>query len=434
MARPLVPAEIGTRNSSLKLLVRAVAVLLVALPFVAIALVLMCFEDQPLVSGSVQLTPQDIEKAKRILGEHDPRKAGPGGLQKVTIEERDFETTLNYAASRVGGHGIARVALRPGSVWLRATVEVPRSPIGRYVNVDAVLLETGALPRFDRLKIGHVTFPPSFGDWLLREGARRAVATERGGLAADVVKDVSIGDKRLTVTYQWNDAIIERARAVLVAPDDQARFRVYHDRLIEVVAQAPNKVSLATLMPPLFLLALDRGATGDIVREMRAAIIVLTFYANGKGLGEIVAAARQWPQPARRTVTLAGRDDFPKHFLISAAIAAEAGTPLADAIGVYKEIDDSRGGSGFSFNDIGADRAGTRFGETASRSPERARKLARALAAGVKESDFMPDVSDLPEFMQEPEFVRRYGGVGGSGYNKMMATIETRVAALPALR
>ena len=46
----------------------------------------------------------------------------------------------------------------------------------------------------------------------------------------------------------------------------------------------------------------------------------------------------------------------------------------------------------------------------------------------------MPDVSDLPEFMQEAEFKRRYGGVGGAGYNKMMATIEARVASRPLLR
>jgi len=417
----------------LKVLLRAVAVFLVALPLSAIALVLLCLVDRPLVSGSVQLTPQDIEKAKRIIDEHDPRNAGPDGLQTVTIEERDFETTLNYAASRIG-RGMTRVSLLPGSVWLQATVELPVSPVGRYVNIDAVLRETGEVPRFDRLKIGSVSLPAALGDWMLREGVRRVTATERGELAADVIKGVSVSDRRLTVTYQWSDALAERARAVLVAPDDQARLRAYHDRLIEVVARAPPSVSLAKLMPPLFLLALDRGAAGDIVREVRAAIIVLTFYANGKGLGEIVAAAKGWPKPARRTVTLAGRDDSPKHFLISAAIAAEAGTPLADAIGVYKEIDDSRGGSGFSFNDIGADRAGTRFGETASRSPERARKLALALAAGVKESDFMPDVSDLPEFMQEAEFKRRYGGVGGAGYDKMMAAIEARVAAVPVLR
>jgi len=37
------------------------------------------------------------------------------------------------------------------------------------------------------------------------------------------------------------------------------------------------------------------------------------------------------------------------------------GTPLADAVGLWKELADARrGGSGFSFNDIAADRAGTR--------------------------------------------------------------------------
>jgi len=162
--------------------------------------------------------------------------------------------------------------------------------------------------------------------------------------------------------------------------------------------------------------------------------VVLALYATGQPLHRLVAAATHWRQPSRRTVTLSGRSDFAKHFLVSAAIAAEAGSPLADAIGVYKEVEDSRTGSGFSFNDIGADRAGARFGEVASQSPGRARELARALASGVKESDFMPDVSDLPEFMPEAEFKRRYGGVDAPAYKDMMATIEERIAARPLLR
>jgi hypothetical protein len=187
-------------------------------------------------------------------------------------------------------------------------------------------------------------------------------------------------------------------------------------------------------MPPLFQTVLERSAGNDVSVENRAAILVLAFYVKGTGLAAIAPTAAQWPKPARRTVTLAGRDDFPKHFLISAAIAAEAGSPLADAVGLYKEVDDSRGGSGFSFNDIGADRAGTRFGEIASQSPERARKLAQALASGVQEDDFMPDVADLPEFLPEAEFKRRYGGIGGPGYKNVMATIEARVASRPLLR
>src|SRR3977135_3959325 len=94
--------RIGPGNSSLKVLLRAFVILIVALPFLAIAAVLMCFQDRPLVSRSAQLTPQDIEKAKRILDEHDPRKSGPDRLQIVAIEERDLETTLNYLVSRVG--------------------------------------------------------------------------------------------------------------------------------------------------------------------------------------------------------------------------------------------------------------------------------------------------------------------------------------------
>ena len=46
----------------------------------------------------------------------------------------------------------------------------------------------------------------------------------------------------------------------------------------------------------------------------------------------------------------------------------------------------------------------------------------------------MPDVAGLPEFLPEAEFKRRYGGIGGTGYNKMMATIEGRVASRPLLR
>jgi hypothetical protein len=133
-------------------------------------------------------------------------------------------------------------------------------------------------------------------------------------------------------------------------------------------------------------------------------------------------------------VTLNRRDDFPKHFMISAALAADAGGPLADAVGLYKEVEDSRGGSGFSFNDVAADRAGTRFGERAAASPVSARKLQQRLSAGVRERDLMPATEDLPEFMPEGEFKRRFGGIGAPAYKQMMAEIERRIASLALYR
>ena len=417
----------------MKFLARAFLLILLALPVAPVAVVWLCLQDAPLVVRKLELTPQDIANAKRLMDQHDPRTARANATRRLVISEQEFDLLVNYAASRYRDSA-ARASLGPGLVRLQASAQVPRNPFGRYLNVDATLRETAALPRIEHIRIGRLTVPPVVADYLLRQGLHWTLAADRGGLAADIVKGVRVADGRLTVTYVLNGGIGERARSALLSSTDQARLRAYHERLVEAVANAPGKVSLAELLPPLFRIAIERGSAGDVVAESRAAFVVLAFYANGIAPAAVVPAASQWAQPARRTVTLAGRDDFAKHFLISAAISATAGSPLADAIGLYKEIEDSRGGSGFSFNDIGADRAGTRLGEIASRSPQRALRLAQALAGGVKERDFMPDVSDLPEFMPEAEFLRRYGGIDGAGYKQMMATIEARIESRPLLR
>jgi hypothetical protein len=170
------------------------------------------------------------------------------------------------------------------------------------------------------------------------------------------------------------------------------------------------------------------------MEENRAAILVLTLYVNGHDLATVMPAARNWPVPGPGRVNLGGRDDFAQHFTISAALSATSGSPLSDAVGLYKEVDDSRGGSGFSFNDIAADRAGTRFGEQATASEAAAKALQLRVAQGIGEADLLPNVSDLPEFMPEPEFKRRYGGIGAPAYNAMMRDIEHRLSALPLYR
>ncbi len=417
----------------MRFLLRACIVLIVALPLLAAAAIALGLQDRPMVVSMATPTAQDIERARRVLDAHDARRPGPGGLHTVRIDERDLGLALDYLAGRYG-RGAARVALRPGAATVQATFEVPPNPVGRYLNIDATLRDTGAAPRVDRLRIGRLPVPEFVAAYLWQESLRRLVTTDPARLAAAAVKSASFGDGSLALTYQWSDEMERRARKALVAPEDLPRLRAYQERLAEALERSPRAVSLAALMPPLFRLALERSAGGDPARENRAAIVTLALYTTGQRLQKFVPAAATWRQPARRSVTLAGREDFPKHFLVSAAIAAEAGSPLADAIGVYKEIEDSRGGSGFSFNDIGADRAGTRFGEVATQSPARARELTRAIAAGIAESDVMPDVSDLPEFLPEAEFRRRFGGVDGPGYRKTMAAIDERIAALPLLR
>ena len=88
-------------------------------------------------------------------------------------------------------------------------------------------------------------------------------------------------------------------------------------------------------------------------------------------------------------------------------------------------MDDARGGSGFSFADLAADRAGTRFGELAVHRPTH---LANILSGGV--DALMPPIDGLPEHLMSDEFARRFGTVGSPAYQGVVAEIERRIAAL----
>ncbi len=409
---------------------------LIAFPLALAGALYLALEDRPLVTRAAQLTPEHIERAKRIIEKNDPRKMKAGALHTISLSQEELDLVVNYLAGRYG-NGSSRVVLQPGAAAISATLELPRNPLGRFLNVNAALHETAALPAFDELKVGRLPVPAWLADWLLERGLRRINAHESYRIAADSIRKVSVADGRLTVSYTWQADLPDRIKAAILPREDQQRLKAYQERLADLARQrggAPS-ASLTELLEPLFRLAAERTAAGDPVAENRAAITVLTFYANGKGLAAIVPAARDWPQPAPRRILLGGREDFPQHFTISAALAANAGGPLSDAIGLYKEVDDSRGGgSGFSFNDIAADRAGTRFGELATGSRESAMKLQRQVSDGVREADIMPAVKGLPEFMPEAEFKRRFGGVGAPAYKRMMDEIERRIAALPLYR
>lgn len=408
---------------------------LIAFALAIVGALYLVVENQPLVSRAAEFTPAHIERAKRIVEKNDPRTMKPGVLRTISLSQEELDLALNYLAGRYA-NGSSRVVLQPGTAAISASVELPRNPLGRFLNVTALVHETAALPGFDYLQIGRLPVPAWLADWLLEHALRRLNARDDYRIASDAIRKVSVADGRLTVTYDWQADLPDRIKAVIVPREDQERLKAYQDRLAELVRQSAgaSAVSLAELMAPLFKLAAQRSATGDPVAENRAVIVVLTFYVNGHGLAAIVPSAKDWPRPPPRKIQLTGREDFPQHFTISAAIAANAGAPLSDAIGVYKEVEDSRGGSGFSFNDIAADRAGTRFGELAAGTRQSALKLQRQVSAGVRESDMMPAVKDLPEFMPEAEFKRRFGGIDAPGYKRMMDDIERRIAALPLYR
>ena len=381
---------------------------------------ILVFDNAPRVARPAAVAPADAGAVGDLLRAADPGSAGPAGLRVVVAGERQLDLLLDRAARRWPG-AAAHVELLPGAARLHASVEVPPSPIGRWLNVRADLVQSAGLPRLDRLAIGRLTLPGWLAEPSARWLLRRADAGGERRRALELVASVGFEAGRARFVLARGGVARERLVAALAPPAERERLAAYAVRLEALAAAAPpGGVSLAAVLPPIFDLARRRSlAGGDAAQENRAAILALALRAAS-------AATAGGRAPLR--LTLAGREDFPQHLLISAALAMEGGGAFADAVGLYKEIADTGGGgSGFSFNDIAADRAGTQLGLLALGRPA---ELQARLAAGVAEADFMPDVSDLPEFLSAPELRRRYGGAGAPAYDGMLARIEARVGAL----
>lgn len=404
---------------------------LVALVLAIVGVVLLpflAFDPAPAIERAAELTPQHIERAQRILATNDPRRLRNGSVRTITIAADDVDVAVNYLAHRYAA-GSAMTQFTDGGARVQASLRPAVMPGRPFVNLSVDIIEGAPVPRIGRVRIGLLPIPPTVAEFVVRRGLRAAGVDL--GAVGHALRTVDLDDRELRLTYQWDDDLADSVRTALVSPGERERLHAYHQALVRATrALPPPRASLVDIIPPVFALAVQRSVEGDAIAENRAAILVLTGYVVGQSLVPIVPEARTWDRPRRLGVRLAGRDDLAKHFVVSAVLSANTGGPFADAVGIYKEIADSRGGSGFSFSDVAADRAGSRLGTLAEHQGT-ATQLQRQLAVPLAEAVLMPSISELPDAPNEAEFKRRFGGVDAPAYRRVLADIDARIDALP---
>ena len=399
------------------------------------ALSWLALERAPRVTASQVPAAESLRHLRLLFRAHDPRRQRPGTLNVISATPADLQLLASHGARLLDG--AAEVELGEGWLTVRASLPARRnlltSLFGGWLNTELQLGDGDTLPTVQRLRIGSLSLPT----WLAGPLLHRLLSQWSGpddGLPplTDMLKGVRLHPERAQMVYEWRVDTQQRILGALLPPAQQARLRAYHERLAALTREQRGPLTVPALLAPIFTLAKQRSANGeDPAAENRAALVTLALYAIGQPLSSVLPSARQWPRAHWRPVLMRGRIDFPQHLLISAALAAQASGPLADALGLAKEVSDARYGSGFSFNDMAVNRAGARLGTLAVEEPLR---LQSVLAGPVDEAALLPDVSDLPEFLSEAEFSRRYGGVDEPAYRQLVAEIERRVLALPLLR
>jgi hypothetical protein len=399
---------------------------------VLVALAFKAVEETPLVAQAEGPSAAAVMRAKDLIRKNDPRKLIRNESREVRISGPDLEALLNVASAR-GLKGNAALGLYEGGAEIRYSARLPATPLGRFLNVTAQVGANGDQLVLEQVHIGALPVPVQFFraafDWYIKHTDLSAEFK----LLKQTISRVIITPDYLYFTYVWQPEILDSARALAIAPARRERLAAAQQRLVSQMDSVglSRTVPLASILGPLLAEAGDMAPASERANAYRDALLVTAFHLSGKNVALLIPEARQWPQPRPLTLTLRGRTDLAQHFAISAALAAAAGEPLANAIGVEKEVDDAKRGSGFSFIDLTADRAGTRLGELAVRNPER---LAAALAAGLTDAAMLPSIDGLPEFMMTDEFQRRFGGVDAPAYKRMSDEIEHRIAALALFR
>ncbi|EXI74875.1 MAG TPA: hypothetical protein PK440_02365 [Candidatus Accumulibacter phosphatis] len=402
---------------------------LLPLPLAFASLLLATAESQPLVSRSDSISSTSIADARRLLASNDPRRLRRGDERTALIPVGLIDTTINHFASRsLGGRGAFVVVEQRGEI--RLSVPLPGFPGTRYLNVRAVIGEADGRPPITAASVAALPLPAWLAELVAAAVIRAAGVADQWQAAEQAIRrvDFDAGGGNVVVRYVWQPELLEQARSLAVTADDVDNLRAAQAALAGLLDHRAGTapVPLAQVLLPLLRCCSERSP-----RYGHAALLVLAAYLSGHSLAHALPEARSWPRARRVRLVLHGRYDSAQHFAVSAALAAWAGEPAANAIGVDKELRDARGGSGFSFADLAADRAGTRFGElVAAHSP----RLQTALRGPLSDGDLAPSLAGLPEGLSAADFERRFGQTESANYRQLVAEIERRLSVMPLYR
>lgn len=400
-------------------IVRIVLAALVLLPLAALWSTL---EPQPLVNAP---TP-----ASHAYDGQELLKARERGREAKTVQltASDIEAAVNDLMARKKLDGAIRTEMKGRYLTAAATLKFPYLA-DLFLNIRLTVEDGDPLPAVTGLRVGSLPLPPKAVNafvihQLESKGLLQRVSSDHG-----LILSAHIRDGKLELTFTGESQTTARLRALIIEAAGAERIRAYHDRLAAVLSESNTRhfVRLGLLMRPLFTLAEQRSEGADPAAENRAVILLLAAYVNGYDL--MSAPAGDAPPLPERSVLLQGRQDLGRHFMTSAAFALAGQRTLADAIGLVKELNDTHSGSGFSFTDLAANRAGTIFGRRAAQ-PRYARRIQGVLAAGTDDSVFMPNVGDLPERLRGAEFFERFRDVYSPEFERLKQLIDERIDRL----
>ena len=388
-----------------------------------LALVLLVTSSQPWVAESRHASAEQVAAARALANEarksRKSREPVAIEVDAAELEAISAMVTQGFAPNRF------EAAVEDGVLTLTGS----RPFLFRWINIRAEASgKSTGIPEF-AVRIGAVPLPRWLSDWALARIQQRMA--DQGGTLPPVdtiVRSMTIGEDGLTARVLVpQGSLLAHARATGTPPIDEDAVAAVYCRLARADEAQPE---------PLLARQLGRAlaATEPTSEGHGAALVALALFTAGPEARELagdrVALGDCSGPPAR--LTLQGREDWAKHWALSAALETAAGSRISTAIGEWKELADTlakgpllapRDPSGFSFVDLAADRSGIMTAQALLDPARLEDARARLLRAG--EADLLPAATlELSDGLTDAQFARRYGATDDPRFAEKVKQID----------
>jgi hypothetical protein len=401
---------------------------------------------RPLEIKATEVSSDDRRRLVKLFREHDPRDLAEDETTSIAITDQDLNQLANWGLSLLAGDHSAELEFEDDQVAIQVSFQLPAiSVLNRYINLTAAGRpiardgEPGIAPGI--IQLGRLKIP----SWLLQRSGPVIFGDEWRYETTEPfirsLKSIDITDGIATVSYGHLDikkGFVRDALVGLGMMEDLEPAASEHVANLIALAEENSKLEFTDCLTAAFAEAKERSVNGGAVQQNQAAILALGYVLGHSKVRSLIGPGLPVPglkaRQVFRRITLRHRRDWVQHYSVSAALQVLSNALASLDVGLLKEELDADGGSGFSFGDLLADRAGTMLAVRATESEESAQALQNRFQNGVTVSDLMPAGADLPEGLSDQEFKNRFGGVGGEGYKRLVTEIDRRIEACSAYK
>jgi hypothetical protein len=428
-----------------------------SLAFIIIALILTCLSLIYIALQSHQSTVQ-VNQINAASAKHSQQL-----VQRIvsTLKQKNTVTSIVINQSEINGltallHRAfpivnADVRLSKYGAAAEASITLPLPDFIKYLNVNAYISPSTNGLLIDEVSIGGLNISGEFFLSLIRFASDHFIKEQLADKALAMITAVDINEDRMITHLSLDNeilalkkdetSILESLRDDLELFGNVETISFYYQSLSDFALLQDTNSSIALFIRHVFDLATARSSISvehPAVKENQAAITALIIYFGADRfellVGNVIVREKEQLEVRnrlRKHVTLQNRPDLQKHFIYSMALQLFSTHEASDAIGEFKEfLDTNQGGSGFSFADLQADRAGTRLAMIVTKSEQQA-KQAQILLSSVTDKQLLPSIEGLHEGLNEDSFEKKFKDVKSKDYQQTLKDIDNRLKSLP---